>query len=137
MLISLPSLASLSSALPPCLTTASASSTGCIVVPCVTQGTLCQADTPPVNVWAGQLVDVSNPAVGQAYQGNVQAAAQAGHAVQSTAVLDLGPSPDEQTVLLNAPGAEAGVMAGNGSMSTQTMALVAVGLIVVVFAMKK
>ena len=61
-------------ALPACPTVREAASTGCVVVPCVTQGTLCMDDTPQVNVWAGQVVNLT-PQDTQAYQQNTQAAA--------------------------------------------------------------
>jgi len=73
--------------LQPCASTADAAWTGCVVVPCVTAGTLCQSNTPYTNVWAGQPVDMggSGSKVQEAFSQNTQAAADAGHPVISTA----------------------------------------------------
>lgn len=73
--------------LQPCASTADAAWTGCVVVPCVTAGTLCQSNTPYTDVWAGQPVDMggSGSKVQEAFTQNTQAAADAGHPVISTA----------------------------------------------------
>lgn len=85
MLVSLTNRVNGLGALPPCPTVREAASTGCVVVPCVTQGTLCMDDTPSVNVWAGQVVSLTSQDT-QAYQQNTQAAASsATGAVVSTA----------------------------------------------------
>ena len=71
--------------LQPCASTADAAWTGCVVVPCVTAGTLCQSNTPYTDVLAGQPVDMAGSKVQEAFSQNTQAAADAGHPVISTA----------------------------------------------------
>ncbi len=85
-------------AVPPCANVSQASSTSCVVVPCVTQGTLCQSDTPQVSVWAGQVVNLQ-PQDTQAFQQNLQAAAGS----SSGAVVSA--APNSGTVSNATPGA--------------------------------